>query len=220
MNRPATFAERLNSAIEMKQITKAELSRMTGISKSSLTRYTKGDWEGKQDAVYAIAQALNVSEAWLMGYDVPMHRIELPEENWENIDLPEAPKAKPIELPPGMDPIPQRVNPLEHKEFNKFLDTWKERAEREGEGLIEFMDDIGYPVMRLRDKYLEKNPEVTFLTRYTESDIYRYLINYQAFPIRKTFDSTFYVLLEMIINMSANERKELLLNLKKKRDED
>ena len=69
MNRPATFAERLNYALDMKQITKAELSRMTGISKSSLTRYTKGDWEGKQDAVYAIARALHVDEAWLMGYD-------------------------------------------------------------------------------------------------------------------------------------------------------
>ncbi len=74
MNRPATFAERLNYALDMKQITKAELSRMTGISKSSLTRYTKGDWEGKQDAVYAIARALHVDEAWLMGYDVPMER--------------------------------------------------------------------------------------------------------------------------------------------------
>lgn len=76
MNRPATFAERLNSAIQMKNITKAELSRRTGISKSSLTRYTKGDWEGKQDAVFAIARALNVSEAWLMGYDVPMSRTD------------------------------------------------------------------------------------------------------------------------------------------------
>ena len=76
MNRPATFAERLNYVLDMKQITKAELSRMTGISKSSLTRYTKGDWEGKQDAVYAIARALHVDEAWLMGYDVPMERPE------------------------------------------------------------------------------------------------------------------------------------------------
>lgn len=77
MYRPATFAERLKTALDYKQMTKAELSRMTGISKSSLTRYAKGDWEGKQDAVYAIAQALNLNEAWLMGYDVPMDRTEL-----------------------------------------------------------------------------------------------------------------------------------------------
>ena len=77
MYRPSTFAERLKTALEIKDITKAELSRLTGISRSSLTRYAKGDWEGKQDAVYAIAQALNLNEAWLMGYDVPMDRTEL-----------------------------------------------------------------------------------------------------------------------------------------------
>ena len=76
MDRPATFAERLKTLLEVKQITKAELSRMTGISKSSLTRYVKGDWEGKQDAVFAIAHATDVDEAWLMGYDVPMEKPE------------------------------------------------------------------------------------------------------------------------------------------------
>lgn len=74
MQKPSTFAERLKTALDYRQMTKAELSRLTGISKSSLTRYVKGDWEGKQDAVYAIASVLDVSESWLMGYDVPMER--------------------------------------------------------------------------------------------------------------------------------------------------
>lgn len=74
MQKPSTFAERLKTALDYRQMTKAELSRLTGISKSSLTRYVKGDWEGKQDAVYAIANVLDVSESWLMGYDVPMER--------------------------------------------------------------------------------------------------------------------------------------------------
>ena len=74
MQKPSTFAERLNTALNCRQITKAELSRLSGISKSSITRYVKGDWEAKQDAVYAIAQALNVNEPWLMGYDAPMER--------------------------------------------------------------------------------------------------------------------------------------------------
>lgn len=76
MHKPSTFAERLKNALDYKQMTKAELSRLAGISKSSLTRYAKGDWEGKQDAVYAIAQALNVNEAWLMGYDAPMEKVD------------------------------------------------------------------------------------------------------------------------------------------------
>lgn len=72
MGKTSTFAERLNELLIQKNITKAELSRRTGVSRSSLTHYAKGDWEGKQDAIYAIAQATGVDYAWLMGHDVPM----------------------------------------------------------------------------------------------------------------------------------------------------
>lgn len=68
MDKQATFADRLKEALKLRGITKADLSRMTGISKSSLTHYERGDWEGKQDAVYKIARAVNVSESWLMGF--------------------------------------------------------------------------------------------------------------------------------------------------------
>ena len=48
---------------------------MAKIPKSSLSQYLSGDYEPKQDRVYDIAKVLNVSEAWLMGYDVPMERV-------------------------------------------------------------------------------------------------------------------------------------------------
>lgn len=76
MNKSETFASRLERLLQLRNITKAELSRRTGISRSSITHYVKGDWEGKQDAVYAIAEATGVNEAWLMGYDVPMCKAE------------------------------------------------------------------------------------------------------------------------------------------------
>lgn len=72
MGKTATFAERLKELLTLKHITQAELSRRSGVGKSSITHYIKGDWEGKQDAVYAIAKATNVEYAWLMGHDVPM----------------------------------------------------------------------------------------------------------------------------------------------------
>lgn len=72
MGKTATFAERLKELLEVKHITQAEIARRTSVSKSSLSHYLKGDWEGKQDAVYEIATATNVQYAWLMGYDVPM----------------------------------------------------------------------------------------------------------------------------------------------------
>lgn len=70
-----SFAVRLKKAINLRGITQAELSKRTGISKSSISRYLKGDWEGKQDAVYALALALDVSEAWLMGFDAKIGRV-------------------------------------------------------------------------------------------------------------------------------------------------
>ena len=72
--RMATFSKRLRTAIDMRGISQTELAKKTGISKSSISHYLKGDWEGKQDAVYALALALNVSEAWLMGFDAKMER--------------------------------------------------------------------------------------------------------------------------------------------------
>lgn len=69
-----TFAKRLREGLDIRQMTQAELSKESGISKSSISRYLSGAWEGKQDAVYALSKVLNVNEAWLMGYDVPMER--------------------------------------------------------------------------------------------------------------------------------------------------
>lgn len=74
MQKIEAFSERLEQLLAIRRISKAELARKTGISKSSLTHYTRGDWEAKQDAVYAIAAATQINEAWLMGYDVPMER--------------------------------------------------------------------------------------------------------------------------------------------------
>ena len=81
-----SFSERLQQGLELTNTKPAELSRLTGISKSSISHYLKGDWEGKQDAVYKIARALNVSEAWLMGFDVP--REKQPKDNYINLPEP------------------------------------------------------------------------------------------------------------------------------------
>jgi transcriptional regulator with XRE-family HTH domain len=58
-----------------KDLTQAELSRMCGLSRATLSRYLQAQFEAKQDSIYKIAQATNVSEAWLMGADVPMERL-------------------------------------------------------------------------------------------------------------------------------------------------
>lgn len=78
MNSPYTFAQRLRQLLDVKGITQTELSRKTGISKSSISHYLKGDWEGKQNAVYAISSAYGINESWLMGADVAMDKVVPP----------------------------------------------------------------------------------------------------------------------------------------------
>ena len=69
-----TTANRLNLAMEMRNMKAVDLSEKTGIGKSSISQYRHGIVNPKQDRIYLMAQALNVNEMWLMGHDVPMER--------------------------------------------------------------------------------------------------------------------------------------------------
>ena len=69
-----TIAERIKEALELRDMKQSDLVSATGIGKSSISTYLSGDYEPKQKNIYKIAQALNVSEAWLMGFDVPISR--------------------------------------------------------------------------------------------------------------------------------------------------
>lgn len=69
-----SFKERLREAITAKNMSQSELSRLTGIGRNSISDYLKGKYEAKQDKIYIIAKVLNVSEAWLLGYDVSSER--------------------------------------------------------------------------------------------------------------------------------------------------
>ena len=88
-----TFAQRLRYGLDITGISQSELAKRSKISKSSISRYLKGDWEGKQSAVYSLANALGVTEAWLMGYDVPM----------------KAPESVLSSIPAGFEPLPKMV---------------------------------------------------------------------------------------------------------------
>ena len=71
---------RIAKALSIRGMKQTDLCNATGIPKSAMSQYIKGSFEPKQDRIYLLAQALEVSEAWLMGYDVPMEREPLPTE--------------------------------------------------------------------------------------------------------------------------------------------
>lgn len=75
----ATFAERFCEALKMRHITAAELSRKLNINEGTLSQYKKGLYEPKQKRTEAIAKALNVSVAWLVGGDVTVNGDSLNE---------------------------------------------------------------------------------------------------------------------------------------------
>ena len=68
------LGQRLTKALSIRNMKPSELCDITKIPRSSMTTYMSGDYEPKQDRIYLISKALNVSEAWLMGYDVPMSK--------------------------------------------------------------------------------------------------------------------------------------------------
>lgn len=93
---------RLKQALSIRNMKPIELSEQTGIPKSAISQYTSGYAKPKQDRIYLICKALDINEAWLMGYDVPMKKFsnapnELPKilnyyNNLNNIGKQEATK--------------------------------------------------------------------------------------------------------------------------------
>ena len=72
-----SFATRLNKAMTMRNITITRLAELTGIDKSKISSYSTGRYKAKQDGVFLLAKALNVSEPWLLGYDEPSSAVVL-----------------------------------------------------------------------------------------------------------------------------------------------
>lgn len=74
----ATFQSRLREAMDEKGISQAELSRRTGITRTSISKYLRGTFKAKQNYLYILAKALDVNEAWLMGLDADKKRPNRP----------------------------------------------------------------------------------------------------------------------------------------------
>lgn len=69
-----SFKTRLKEAMDLQTLKPVELAEKCGISKSTVSHYMSGYTEPKSNRLYIMAKVLNVNEAWLMGFDVPMER--------------------------------------------------------------------------------------------------------------------------------------------------
>lgn len=69
------FSFRLKRALTIKNMKPIDLANKSGINKATISQYLSGKYKAKQDNIYILSKALDVNEAWLMGYDVSMDRI-------------------------------------------------------------------------------------------------------------------------------------------------
>ncbi len=73
----STFPDRLKEAMSIRGVRATALSQTTGLSKARISQYTHGVYSPNGDALCRLANALSVSEAWLLGKSDVME-IETP----------------------------------------------------------------------------------------------------------------------------------------------
>lgn len=73
--------DRLNEAMKLRGMTAADLAKKSGLAKSSVSRYLSGENIPRSIAIGKMAEALNVSPAWVIGYNLTIDGQEI------NIDI-------------------------------------------------------------------------------------------------------------------------------------
>ena len=77
MGQQAEIKDRLQEALNIREKKAIDLSKDLGIPKSAISQYLSGKSKNMpSERIYKISKYLGVSEAWLMGLDVPMKRTE------------------------------------------------------------------------------------------------------------------------------------------------
>ena len=68
----AEIKDRIKIALELRELTQSELAEKAHIDKGQLSSYLSGKYKPRQNNIDALSIALDVNEAWLMGFDAPM----------------------------------------------------------------------------------------------------------------------------------------------------
>ena len=88
-------AIRLKTIMNMRGLRQVDILNLTvpycqkysvKMNKSDISQYCSGKTEPNQEKLFILGNALNVSEAWLMGYDVPMQAEQIAPSNTYPLD--------------------------------------------------------------------------------------------------------------------------------------
>lgn len=64
-----TVAYRLKEAMRVRRLRQADLVSLTGITKGAISSYLTGRYEPRRLQIHQLAEALNVNELWLLGFE-------------------------------------------------------------------------------------------------------------------------------------------------------
>ena len=134
MEKKSNTTERLKEIMEIKNLRQVDILELCQpfsakydikMNKSDLSQYLSGKSEPNQNKLFILANALNVSEAWLMGLDSPMERQDY---------TPPQTIAAPAQFPDLSEQIKKAYGeePYEALQVFSRLDT-ADRAEIRGE---------------------------------------------------------------------------------------
>lgn len=69
--------DRLNQALALRGMSASDLAKKSGLAKSSVSRYLSGENIPRSIAIGKMSTALDVSPAWILGYNLTMDGREI-----------------------------------------------------------------------------------------------------------------------------------------------
>lgn len=182
-----TTAERLKQIMEINNLRQADILRRAEpyckehnvrLGRNDLSQYVSGKVSPGQEKLTILALALNVSETWLMGYDVPMERTP-----WSKID------CELIKLGEELDHFDERLAfSVNFSKVMKILGYeltkhWKEGPDGES---IELIENEDYQIEVPYGVYKELVDASRDFIKFQLNELFK---EYPNTPRDKTFDN-------------------------------
>ena len=129
----ATSTERINQIMKERNLRQVDVLNMAKpyqekynikFYKSHLSQYVNGKSKPDNEKIFLLAKVFEVSEAWLLGYDVPRNKIT--EENNENNKSSQGIKIAVLGTVPAGIPIAAVEDILDYEEIPK---SWENQGE-------------------------------------------------------------------------------------------
>ena len=74
LNKIDSFQNRLKEIMNERHVNQTELSKITNITRTTISSYCVGDAEPNAEKILILSLTLGVEPLWLMGYDVPKNK--------------------------------------------------------------------------------------------------------------------------------------------------